>query len=207
MWADRVEAGRELSVELARRGYGGDAIVLGVPRGGVELAAEVSRVLGAPLDIVVVRKVGAPGNPEFAAGAVDPDGHVYPNPDARVSADYLSRQGEIEHAEALRRIAEYRGGRPALDLAGRTVIVVDDGIATGLTALAAARWLRSRGVGRVVLAVPVMSRSASEMLSPEVDELVALEIPAGFYAVGAHYARFGQLTDSDVKELLVGAQV
>jgi predicted phosphoribosyltransferase len=205
MWADRVEAGRELARELAARGYGSDAVVLGVPRGGVEVAAEVSRILDAPLDIVVVRKIGSPGNAEFAAGAVDPDGTVIPNPDAGASAAYLAAEGAREHAEALRRIAEYRGGRAEPELGGRTAIVVDDGIATGLTALSAVRWLRARGAVRVVLAVPVIAPSAELALAAEVDELVALEAPSGFYAVGAHYARFGQLSDADVKALLAKA--
>lgn len=205
MWEDRAEAGRELAGALAARGYGGGAVVLGIPRGGVEVAAEVSRILHAPLDIVVVRKVGSPGNPEFAAGAVDPDGNVIPNPEAGASAAYLAAEGAREHAEALRRIAEYRGGRAEPVLGGRTVIVVDDGIATGLTALSAVRWLRARGAVRVVLAVPVIAPSAERLLAPEVDELVALDVPPGFYAVGVHYARFGQLTDTEVKVLLVNS--
>lgn len=205
MWEDRAEAGRELAGALAARGYGADAVVLGIPRGGVEVAAEVSRILHAPLDIVVVRKVGSPGNPEFAAGAVDPDGNVIPNQEAGASAAYLAAEGAREHAEALRRIAEYRGGRAEPELGGRTVIVVDDGIATGLTALSAVRWLRARGAVRVVLAVPVIAPSAERLLAPEVDELVALDVPPGFYAVGVHYARFGQLTDTEVKVLLASA--
>lgn len=206
MWADRVEAGRELARELAARGYGADALVLGVPRGGVEVAAEVSRILHAPLDIVVVRKIGAAGNPEFAAGAVDPDGTVIPNAEAGATAAYLETEGAREHAEALRRIAEYRGGRAEPDIGGRTAIVVDDGIATGLTALSALRWLRSRGAVRVVLAVPVIAPSAVRLLTGEVDELVALDAPPGFHAVGTHYARFGQLSDADVKALLASSR-
>lgn len=205
MWEDRAEAGRELAGALAARGYGADAVVLGIPRGGVEVAAEVARILHAPLDIVVVRKVGSPGNPEFAAGAVDPDGNVIPNQEAGASAAYLAAEGAREHAEALRRIAEYRGGRAEPELGGRTVIVVDDGIATGLTALSAVRWLRARGAVRVVLAVPVIAPSAERLLAPEVDELVALDVPPGFHAVGVHYARFGQLTDTEVKVLLVNS--
>ncbi len=204
MWDDRVDAGRELGESLLRSGHGGraDVLVLGVPRGGVEVAAAVARVLSAPLDIVVVRKVGAPGNPEFAAGAVDPDGRVYANPEIPVSRDYLESVGEREHVEAQRRVRAYRAGRPEPEYARRTVIVVDDGVATGLTALAAARWLRSRGAERIVLATPVISPSAKTMLAPEVDELVALETPRDFYAVGAHYRVFGQLGDDEVRELL-----
>lgn len=202
MWADRTEAGFELATELGRRGYGAGDVVLGIPRGGVEVAAEVARVLGAPLDVVVVRKVGSPGNPEFAAGAVDPDGRVTANPFAGASAAYLAAEGAREHAEALRRIAEYRGGRTEYAMEGRRAIVVDDGIATGLTALSAIRWLRGRGASRVTLAVPVIAPSAARMLEPEVDELVALDAPAGFQAVGAYYRVFGQLSDADVRRLL-----
>jgi len=207
VFRDRVDAGERVAAQLKAMGYGPSAVVLGIPRGGVELAAVVARGLGAPLDVVVVRKIGAPGNPEFAVGAVDPDGRVIANPEAWVDPHYLERTGEVEHREALRRLAEYRGGRPEPALEGRDAIVVDDGIATGLTALAAIRWLVGRGAKRVVLAVPVIAPSAVGMLTPEVDELVALEVPRGFFAVGAHYERFGQLTDGEVKALLAGAQV
>jgi len=205
MWQDRIEAGGALAEELLARGYGADDVVLGIPRGGVEVAAEVARRLGSPLDVVVVRKVGFPGNPEFAAGAVDPDGTVIPNPQAGASAEYLASEGAREHEEALRRIAEYRGGRTDFDLLGRRALVVDDGIATGLTALAAVRWLRANGATRVALAVPVIAPDAARMLAGEVDELVALDAPGGFSAVGAYYARFPQLTDAEVQRLLVDA--
>jgi putative phosphoribosyl transferase len=202
MWIDRAEAGRALGVELASRGYGSGVLVMGVPRGGVEVAAAVADVLGAALDVVVSRKIGAPGNPEFAAGAVDADGRVIPNPDAFASDAYLSAEAVSEHAEALRRIAQYRGERPWPALEGRTVIVVDDGIATGLTALSVVRWLRGRDVRDLVLAAPVIAPSAVRMLTPEVDALVALDVPAGFSAVGEFYARFPQLTDAEVVRLL-----
>lgn len=207
MWTDRVEAGRELGEELARLGYAdrADTVVLGVPRGGVEVAAEVADRLHAPLDVVVVRKVGAPGNPEYAAGAVDPDGTVYPNPGAGYSAAYLEAAAQPEHAEALRRLAAYRGGRPPLALAGHTVIVVDDGVATGLSATAALRWLRANGATHTVLAAPVMAPDSVTRLTGECDRVVALEAPAGFYAVGAYYAHFTQLEDSEVTRLLARA--
>jgi putative phosphoribosyl transferase len=205
MWTDRAEAGRALGLALMRAGYGSDALVMGVPRGDLD-AAGVADALGSCLDVVVSRKVGSPGNPEFAAGAVDADGHVTPNPDAFASDAYLRAEGAREHAEAVRRIAVYRGRRPFPALKDRTVVVVDDGIATGLTALAAARWLHGRGGRRLVLAVPVIAPSAVRLLTPEVDELVALHVPAGFRAVGEFYARFPQLTDADVIRMLpVGA--
>jgi len=209
VFADRIDAGMRLGRTLADLGYRkrDDVIVLGVPRGGVEVAAEVAKALEAPLDIVVVRKIGAPNNPEFAAGAVDPDGRIYPNAETPMPHGYLVAEGEREHTEALRRIVEYRMGRPEPELAGRTVIVVDDGIATGLTIVASVSWLRAHGAARVVVAVPVTSPSAARRIEAAADELVALEVPPGFYAVGAHYRRFGQLTDAEVKALLKGGQV
>ncbi|MDO8962893.1 MAG: phosphoribosyltransferase family protein [Coriobacteriia bacterium] len=204
MWRDRAEAGRALGEDLVRTGYAerDDVVVLGIPRGGVEVARGVADALAAPLDVVVVRKVGHPGNPEFAAGSVDPDGNVYENPGAGVSRDGLTAAAGVEHAETLRRLAEYRGQRPAPELAERTVIVVDDGIATGLTALAAIRWLRSRGARRVVLASPVVAPGALASLAPEADAIIALSTPGGFRAVGAFYEHFPQLSDADVAELL-----
>ncbi len=204
MWHDRAEAGRDLAAELERRGYAGrdDVVVLGIPRGGVEVAREVADRLGAPLDIVVVRKVGAPGAPEFAAGAVDLDGAVYDNPDARVSREWLERAAVPEHAEAVRRARAYRSGRGPLEVADRIAIVVDDGIATGLTAVAALHWLAGRGAARRVIAAPVMAPDTAVRLAREADEVVALSRPAGFAAVGESYRRFPQLTDDDVTRLL-----
>lgn len=204
MWRDRVEAGRELAAELARRGYAAraDVIVLGVPRGGVEVAREVADRLGSPLDVVVVRKIGTPGAPEYAAGAVDVDGNVYANPDAGVPRGWLERAAVPEKEEALRREALYRAGHSALEVRGRTVIVVDDGIATGLTATAALRWLAGREATRTVIAAPVMAPDAARMLGADADEVVALSTPRGFAAVGAFYADFPQLSDAEVTHLL-----
>lgn len=204
MWRDRAEAGRELASELARRGYAGrdDVTVLGVPRGGVAVAREVADRLGAPLDVVVVRKIGAPGAPEFAAGAVDLDGHVHANPEAGVPMPWLERAAIAEHEEALRRARVYRGDRDPLTLSGRTAIVVDDGIATGLTAQAALRWLAGRAAARTVIAAPVMSPDAARLLADDAEEVVALATPLGFAAVGAYYAAFPQLSDAEVTRLL-----
>jgi predicted phosphoribosyltransferase len=203
MWRDRIEAGDELAQELVDRGYAeADAIVLGVPRGGVEVARQVADRLGLPLDLVVVRKIGAPGSPEFAAGAVDPDGRVYANMYARVSEEWLRAAAVAEHAEVLRRMDAYRCGRPAPDLSGKTVIAVDDGIATGLTAQAALRWLRGQGVARLVLAAPVMPPDTVQRLGEDADEVVVLEAPPGFSAVGEHYMSFPQLSDEDVARIL-----
>jgi predicted phosphoribosyltransferase len=206
VWLDRAEAGVRLAEELASRGYGEirDAIVLGVPRGGVEVARKVADGLGLPLDLVIVRKIGSPGAPEFAAGAVDADGRVYANAFANVSDEWLRAAAVAEHAEVLRRTDAYRGGRPAPHLEGRTVIVVDDGIATGLTAQAALRWLRGLGVARLVIAAPVMAPETVNRLMQEADDVVALQSPQGFASVGQYYVSFPQLSDIDVAHMLAG---
>lgn len=202
LFRDRVDAGGRLADELRMYANDETAAVLAIPRGAVVIGAEIARELVLPLDIVVVRKLGAPENPEFAAGAVDEDGNIIRNPSAGVSMDYLQRVGERERAEIARRLAEYRGGRPGIDPTGRTVLLVDDGIATGFTARAAARSLRARGVGRIVLAVPVAARDAAEMLRAEVDELVALDTPTLFFAVSRFYQRFPQVSDAEVVRIL-----
>jgi len=207
VWLDRTEAGTQLADELALRGYGEirNAIVLGVPRGGVEVARQVADRLKLPLDLVVVRKIGSPGAPEFAAGAVDPDGRVYANAFANVSDGWLRTAAVAEHAEVLRRMDAYRCGRPAPVLKGRTVIVVDDGIATGLTAQAALRWLRGLGVARLAIAAPVMAPDTVKRLAQDADDVVTLQAPAGFASVGQYYVQFPQLSDVDVAHLLAGS--
>jgi predicted phosphoribosyltransferase len=202
MWQDRSQAGDELAHALGAYAGAASTIVLGIPRGGVEVARRVADRLGLPLDVVVVRKIGAPGSPEFAAGAVDADGNVYANPYAGVPAEWLRQAAVPEQAEIVRRADAYRGGRVAPDVAGKTVIVVDDGIATGLTAQAAVRWLRSRGSAQIVIAAPVIAPDTVAMLAADADEVVALESPRGFGAVGAYYADFPQLADADVVRLL-----
>ena len=199
MFIDRVDAGRKLAMQL--EGFRGDtgAIVLGIPRGGVIVAAEVARVLDAPLDVLVVRKVGHPSNPEYAAGAVDPDGALILNPQAAVGEAQLAPLAEEEHAEALRRLSAYREGRGPLDLNGRTAILVDDGIATGLTALKAVGYARRHGASRIVVAAPAMAPEAAANLRREADEVIAVEIRADFAAVGQFYRDFPQTTDDEVR--------
>lgn len=206
MFRDRADAGRQLAVRL--RGYASqEGVILAIPRGAVVLAAEIAREIGWPLDLVIVRKIGHPDDPEYAVGAVDPAGNVLKNPATGVSDDYLSEAATLERAEIERRLAAYRGGRAPLDVEGRAVILVDDGVATGLTALKAVRYLRDMGASHIVLAVPVIARQAAEALEPEVDELVALQKPALFWAVGGFYASFPQVSDTEVGEILgkVGA--
>ncbi len=202
MFADRTDAGRRLAAALD--GYRGapDAVVLGIPRGGVVVAAPVAAALGLPLDVAIAAKVGAPGNPEYAIGAVAQDGDVTPSPDAGFSASEVRRLSGEAHAKIERYSAMLRAGRGPLQIAGRTVILVDDGLATGLTAIAAADWLRRQRAGRVIVAVPVGSAHAVREIASHADEVVCLETPAYFGAVGQFYDRFGQTEDTEVLELL-----
>lgn len=208
LFRDRAHAGRELASRLLDLALE-DPVVLALPRGGVPVAHEVAVALGAPLDVVVVRKLGAPFQPELGIGAIGEDGVCVLNHEI---IDALGiTQGEIgrvvaaEQEELERRTVAYRGDRPSVPVAGRTVIVVDDGIATGSTAIAAARVLRERGAKRIVLAVPVGPPQAEERFAgADVDDYVCLQAPESFFAVGACYERFGQTSDEEVRALLEG---
>lgn len=205
MFRDRSEAGARLAAAL-RRHQGAATIVLGIPRGGVVVAAEVARRLGAELDVVVARKIGAPGNPELAIGAVTADGVRFLNDaileDAGADTAYLAREGERKRAEAREREARFRRGRPAPRVEGRTVIVVDDGLATGATMRAAVRSVRRARPSRLIAAVPVGAPDSCEALRPEVDELVCLDEPPFFSAVGQFYRDFPQVSDEEAASLL-----
>jgi len=206
MFADRVAAGRALAQRLLSYAHAPDAIVLGIPRGGVVVAGEVAEVLHLPLDIVLAAKVGAPGNPEYAIGALALDGAVLVNPQFGATAEQVEAVAGPARAKIERERRTLRGLRPPLQVgATTTAIVVDDGLATGLTALAAVRWLKVQGA-KVIFAVPVASVGAARLLEPEVDSLVALEVPSGFSAVGQFYVQFGQTSDDEVRVLL-GEQV
>lgn len=201
---DRTEAGERLADALARLSLQ-RPVVFGVPRGGVVVAAAVARRLGAPLVPIVVRKVGSPFNPELAVGAVGP-GLTYINralcAELGVSERQLAaalEQARLELAERMRRL----GASPQLpELRGRSAVLVDDGVATGATAELAVRLLRQRHPDEVVLAVPVAAAEALRRLEPQVDRCVCLHVPEPFFAVGAHYERFGQVSDAEVAELL-----
>ncbi|HET6498771.1 MAG TPA: phosphoribosyltransferase family protein [Coriobacteriia bacterium] len=202
MYRDRIAAGRTLAEELV--GFAGDedAVVLGIPRGGVVIGGEIARRLDLPLDVVVASKIGAPHNPEYAVGAVDASGHITPNLEAGYDMAELEHLARPVRDKVRRRIELYRGGAQPIDLDGATAIVVDDGIATGLTAIAAVRYVRAQGALRVVLAVPVIASSAISALTPHTDRIVAPERPSHFYAVGQFYRHFAQVSDDEVLEVL-----
>jgi putative phosphoribosyl transferase len=210
MWfTDRRDAGRRLAAALVGRDLE-SPLVLGLPRGGVPVADEVAAVLRAPLDVLVVRKLGSPHHPELALGALGPDRVVVWNDDVLrgVAPPRAAVEAVVarETAELGRREARFRAGRPPLDVGGRVVVVVDDGIATGATARAAVAWLRGRGASRVVVAAPVGSPDVVAAMRRVADEVVVLEQPAEFAAVGAAYEEFDAVEDDEVVAILAAAR-
>ena len=207
MFANRQHAGQQLAEQLLHLTDEQPA-VLGLPRGGVVVAAQIAAHLSAPLDVLIVRKLGAPGQPELAIGAVTNGARPQQVLNQQVirtlgvSRKYLDQEIARQLAEVKRRQDLYRGGRPALPLGATTVIVVDDGIATGATVRAGIAALRRGPLRRLVLAVPVAPAETANSLEPEVDELVCLQTPGVFTAVGAFYTDFGQTTDEQVIDLL-----
>ena len=202
-YRDRHDAGRVLASKLDRYAGRQDAIVLALPRGGVPVAAEVARHLGVPLDVFIVRKLGVPGYEELAMGALASGGVRVLNQEVvgelGISEPVIERVVAVQQQELARREQLYRGGRPPLDVAGRTVILVDDGLATGSTMRAAVAGLRQRAPSRVVVAVPVASTSTCEALAGEVDDIVCAQTPEPFLAVGLWYEDFSQTTDEEVR--------
>jgi len=205
VFADRDDGGRRLAGELRRRSWV-DPLVLGLARGGVPVAAVVARLLGAELDVVVARKIGAPGRREYGVGAVTPEGAAHYDEailrTLNLTAGRLARAEDRERAEARRRLERYRAGRPAVRLAGRDVVLVDDGLATGVTATAALRELRAAHPRTVVFAAPVAAPGAASRLLEEADDVVCVAEPPSFRAVGQWYADFHQIGDEDVLDLL-----
>ncbi|WP_255150748.1 phosphoribosyltransferase [Halorarius halobius] len=195
MFEDRTDAGERLAEHLREAGVEAD-VVLAIPRGGLPVARPVADALGAPLDVVVARKLGAPGNPELAVGAVADDGTLWVNDDLvaqlGVSDDYLDAERDAEAARAREKADRYRQG---IDLAGKRVVVVDDGVATGATTAACLRRVREAGAAHVTLAVPVGPPDTLDRLREEADRVIALEEPFSFGAVGAHYRDFRQVPD------------
>jgi len=205
MFEDRVEAGRRLGERLQEH-KGQPVIVVALPRGGVVVGYEVARALEAPLDVLVARKLGAPGRPELGIGAIAPGGVRVLDQAAvtwlGITPEQLDEVTAREEVEMGRRIRSYRGDRPPLDVRGRTVILVDDGLATGGTARAAIASLRQRGAARIVLAVPVCAPESARAIAEEADEVVCLLTPEDFRAVGYWYQDFAQTTDDEVLALL-----
>ncbi len=206
LFVDRREAGRGLARRLSAYAGREDAAVLALPRGGVPVAYEVASALGLPLDVFLVRKLGLPGHEEMAMGAVATGGARVLDSEVvrayRVSEDELSRVTARERRELARREIAYRGDRPPLDLKGRTVILVDDGLATGSSMRAALAALRPLSPARVVVAVPVAPRSTVLALEVAADEVVCLEMPEPFLAVGMFYEDFRQTSDEEVRDFL-----
>ena len=208
---DRVEAGRELGRRLKEE-YGGrsDVLVLGLPRGGVPVAREVARILEAPLDVLVVRKLGSPFQPELAFGAIAAAGERYIDREMVERIGLAEEQVEEivarEREELRRREKEFRGERGELPVAGRTVIVVDDGVATGATLRAALRVLGESEAERVVAAVPVAPSESLDVLEEEADQVICLRTPEPFLAISPHYRSFPQTSNDEVRRLLDGAR-
>lgn len=208
-FTDRVDAGKRLAALLD--GYAeADVVVLALPRGGVPVAVEIARALRAPLDVLGVRKLGAPQQPEFGIGAIAEGGIRVVDHDSASAAgldeEAITAVERRERAELERRVRRYRGDRELPELAGRTVIVVDDGLATGVTARAACRAVRSHGPARLVLAVPVAPPRSVEALRTEADDVVAVHTPASLMSVGGWYDVFDQVGDDEVVRLLEEAR-
>jgi predicted phosphoribosyltransferase len=206
LYEDRRDAGRQLADALARYAGRPDVVVLGLPRGGVPVAFEVAKALRAPLDVFLVRKLGAPGDPELAMGAIASGGVRVMNWDVvrgmRISDDAVERVARKEWEKLKAREETYRGARPGVDLAGKTVILVDDGLATGATMRAAVKALREREPRQIVVAVPTAPASVCSELEQMVDEIICLETPRRFAGVGGAYAVFSQTTDEQVRDML-----
>jgi predicted phosphoribosyltransferase len=206
IFLNRHEAGRRLAERLAAYANQPDVIVLGLPRGGVPVAYEVARALDAPLDVFLVRKLGVPGHEELAMGAIATGGAQLLNEDViqtlRVTPSEIQRVIDAEERELQRREREYRGNRPPPDVAGHTVILVDDGLATGATMRVAVAALREERPARIVVAVPVAAPETCDALRTEADDVVCASTPEPFYAVGLWYDNFEQTTDAEVHELL-----
>ena len=207
-FADRRQAGQVLAQKLLRYRDDGDVIVLGLPRGGVPVAFEVAQALHAPLDVFIVRKLGLPGHEEFAMGAIATGGVKVMNPDIagfHIPEAAIEKVVARERSELERRALLYRGNRPPLSIEDRIVILVDDGLATGSTMLAAATAVRRQRPKRIVVAVPVAAAETCQAFRREVDEVVCAITPEYFRAVGMWYADFGQVSDAEVHALLDAA--
>jgi putative phosphoribosyl transferase len=210
IFRDRKDAGRQLAEKLATLRGEPNLIVLGIPRGGVVVAAEIAQELDAPLDVLIAHKIGLPENPEFAVGAVTSTGEVYLDEETldelRIDRAEIARAVEQWREEVAHRVAIFRGGRAALDVKEKIAIVVDDGIATGSTMFAAVQALKKQQPTQLIVAVPVGPGETISRLRAECDQVVVLETPIPFWAVGRFYVRFEQTEDAQVIKLLNEAQ-
>ena len=206
LFRDRRDAGQQLAERLVFLKEQPDVIVLGIPRGGVAVAAEVARALHAPLDVFIAHKLGAPFSPELAIGALTGAGEVLLDEtlvaELRLSEKEIAREVEYQRKEIARRLAAFRRDRPPLDVKNKTVVLVDDGVATGSTTLAALRALRKQQPTRLILAIPVGPADTVQRLGRECDQVVVLDTPEPFWAVGRFYVQFEQTSDAEVLELL-----
>jgi putative phosphoribosyl transferase len=206
VFRDRKSAGEDLATALSKYQAAPNTMVIALPRGGVMLGEALCARLKLPLDIVQPRKIGAPGNSEFAIGAVDEDGEIFLNTEIvnryNIAENYIHEEAKRQRKEAERRIQLYRSGRSPLHVKGQNILLVDDGIATGFTIRAAAHFLRKKGAQSILLATPVCAADTAAQLEREGWELLALEIPNIFGAVGAFYENFGEVSDEEVMEIL-----
>lgn len=209
LFRDRVDAGRQLAAHLTAYADRQDVLVLALPRGGVPVAGEVAQALHAPLDIILVRKLGVPGHSELAMGAIASGGIHVVNQSVveqlNITHEQLSEVAATELIELERRERAYRGNRPAPQLRDQTVILVDDGLATGSTMLAAVKAVQEQAPARVVVAVPVAALETCEKFQQQVDEVICVQTPQPFYAVGSWYDNFSQTSDDEVRQLLASA--
>lgn len=217
MFYDRKEAGQKLAKAISDKYIlpkaecfkdrvvisKNNAIILALPRGGVIVAKEIANVLKIPLDVLVVRKIGYPQNPEYAIGAVGESGEIVLSEEGKViDPNYLKNEVKKEKEEVKRRLKEYRGKKGALNLKNKIVFLVDDGLATGLSMKAAIKEVKTKNPAKIIIAVPVAPAETIEELKKEVDEIIVLETPSPFFAIGNFYTKFDQITDEEVKEAL-----
>lgn len=206
MFQDRIDAANQLLPKLEKYKGNKDAILLAIPRGALEMGAVMRDALKLPLDIVVTKKIGAPGNEEYAIGSVGPDGSTQVNEavmaDYGISQSYIDSEAKHLKEAIQKRYQTYRGTSELPKLKDKIVIVVDDGIATGFTTLAAVQYIRRQNPKKIILAVPVSAQDSYETLKKEVDELICLQTPANFFAVGQFYQNFPQVSDKEAIEIL-----
>lgn len=206
VFKNRQEAGKKLAAKLKDFQNKKNLVVLAIPRGGLVVGKKLSQTLSCPLDIIVTKKIGAPGNPELAIGAVGAVGEPVVDEEMaiRVGADekYLQKEIASRKAEVKRRIKEYRGDKLPLNLKDKIVIITDDGVATGATMKAAVEVVRQQEPKKIIVAVPVTARDSLKKLEEKADEVIYLEAPLMFFAVGQFYQKFGQTSDKEVKEIL-----